>query len=230
MKTRRNIAVIVAAGAGKRMESKLPKQFIEIGGKPVLAHTIDRFDRCSIIDEIILVVPDDYLAYASRAIVGRYSYKKIKKITAGGETRQESVLAGLSACPRITDDVAIHDGVRPFVRGSLIEELFIKVKETKAVIPAIRAKDTVKYVEKSIILKTLPRENIYLAQTPQVFCYKDIFDIHKKAAEAEFEASDDAMLAEQYHMKVAVVPGYYDNIKIAHPEDLILAEEILKKW
>ena len=227
MKTRRNIAVIVAAGAGKRMESKLPKQFIEIGGKPVLAHTIDRFDRCSIIDEIILVVPDDYLAYASRAIVGRYSYKKIKKITAGGETRQESVLAGLSACPRITDDVAIHDGVRPFVRGSLIEELFIKVKETKAVIPAIRAKDTVKYVEKSIILKTLPRENIYLAQTPQVFCYKDIFDIHKKAAEAEFEASDDAMLAEQYHMKVA---GYYDNIKIAHPEDLILAEEILKKW
>jgi len=78
MKTRRNIAVIVAAGAGKRMESKLPKQFIEIGGKPVLAHTIDRFDKCSIIDEIILVVPDDYLAYASRAIVDRYRYKKIK--------------------------------------------------------------------------------------------------------------------------------------------------------
>lgn len=230
MKTRRNIAVIVASGTGKRMESKLPKQFIEIGGKPVLAHTIDRFDRCSIIDEIILVVPDDYLAYASRAIVDRYSYKKIKKITAGGETRQESVLAGLSACPRITDDVAIHDGVRPFVRSSLIEELFIKVKETKAVIPAIRAKDTVKYVEASVILKTLPRENIYLAQTPQVFCYKDIFDIHKKAAEAEFEASDDAMLAEQYNMKVMIVPGYYDNIKIAHPEDLILAEGILKKW
>jgi len=206
MKTRRNMAVIVASGTGKRMETKLPKQFIKIGGKPVLAYTIERFDKCSIIDEIVLVVPDDYLAYTSQAIVDRYKYKKINKIITGGETRQESVLAGLSACP------------------------LIKVKETKAVIPAIRAKDTVKYVDEDTISKTLPRENIYLAQTPQVFCYKDIFEIHKKAAIAEFEASDDAMLAEQYNMKVMIVPGHYDNIKITHPEDLILAEELLKKW
>jgi len=230
MKTRRNMVVIVASGTGKRMETKLPKQFIKIGGKPVLAYTIERFDKCSIIDEIVLVVPDDYLAYTSQAIVDRYKYKKINKIITGGETRQESVLAGLSACPQVTDNVAIHDGVRPFVRQSLIEELFIKVKETKAVIPAIRAKDTVKYVDEDTISKTLPRENIYLAQTPQVFCYKDIFEIHKKAAIAEFEASDDAMLAEQYNMKVMIVPGHYDNIKITHPEDLILAEELLKKW
>jgi 2-C-methyl-D-erythritol 4-phosphate cytidylyltransferase len=230
MKTRRNLAVIVASGTGKRMESKLPKQFIEISKKPVLALAINCFEKSRIIDEIILVVPEKYLAYTSQAVVDRFGYKKIKKIITGGDTRQESVLAGLKACPRTTGDVAIHDGVRPFVRGSLIDRLFEEVKKTKAVIPAIRAKETVKFVDKEMTCKTLPRESIYLAQTPQVFNYISILDIHEKAAEAEYKATDDAMLAEQYGMKVMVVPGHYDNIKITTPADLVLAEEMLKKW
>jgi len=230
MKTRRNLAVIVASGAGTRMGSKLPKQFMEIGGKPMLALTIERFEKSSSIDEIVLVVCEEYLTYASQAIIDKSGFKKVHKIIGGGETRQESVLAGLTACPRTTDHVCIHDGVRPFVRDSLIQMLFDEVKKTQAVIPAIKVTETLKYVDKEMISKTLPRDNVYIAQTPQVFRYLSILDIHRKAAEANYEATDDAMLAEQYGMKVLVVPGHYDNIKITRPEDIILAEEILKRW
>ncbi|RKX19430.1 MAG: 2-C-methyl-D-erythritol 4-phosphate cytidylyltransferase [Candidatus Zixiibacteriota bacterium] len=230
MKTTRNLAVIVASGLGARMDAELPKQFMEISGKPILAFTMDCFERCNIIDEIVLVVPDDYLAYTSRAIVDRYEYKKVKRIMCGGETRQESVLAGLTACPRATDAVAIHDGVRPFVRNTLVKRLFQMVERTGAGIPAVGVKETVKLINEDKVVSTLPREKVYISQTPQVFDYSRIFDIHKMAAEAEYEATDDAMLAEQYGMEVMVIHGYYDNIKITTPEDLVLAQEIMKKW
>jgi 2-C-methyl-D-erythritol 4-phosphate cytidylyltransferase len=156
--------------------------------------------------------------------------KKVSKIISGGTTRQESVLAGLSASPPVTDYVAIHDGVRPFIRQTIIEQLFKSVEQTGAAIPAVNAKETVKLVENNLITSTIPREKAFLAQTPQVFRYENILEIHRKAADQKYEATDDAMLAEQYGMKVAIVSGYNDNIKITTPEDLILAEEILKKW
>jgi len=230
MKTRRNLAVIVASGLGARMQAELPKQFMELAGKPLLFWTLSCFERCRMIDEIILVVPEDYLAYSSQAIVDKFDFKKIHKITTGGETRQESVLAGLTACPRAIDNVAIHDGVRPFVRNTLLNTLLDSVTPNQAVIPAVKVKETIKIVDNQMLAKTLPRENIYLAQTPQVFSYPNIFEIHKKAAEQEYEATDDAMLAEQYGLDVKVIEGHYDNIKITTPEDLVLAGEILKKW
>ncbi len=230
MKTRRNLAVIVASGLGARMQSELPKQFMDLAGKPVLYWTLSCFERCRIIDEIVLVVPEDYLAYSSQAIVDKFGFRKIHKITTGGETRQESVLAGLTACPRATDNVAIHDGVRPFIRDTLIDMLFESVTSNQAIIPAIKVKETIKIVDNNMLARTLPRENIYLAQTPQVFYYPTIFEIHKKAAEQEYEATDDAMLAEQYGLDVKVIEGHYDNIKITTPEDLVLAGEILKRW
>jgi len=230
MKTRRNLAVIVASGLGARMRSELPKQFMDLAGKPLLFWTISCFERNRMTDEIILVVPEDYLAYSSQAIVDKFAFKKIHKITTGGETRQESVLAGLTACPRATDNVAIHDGVRPFVRDTLLNTLFESVTPEQAFIPAVKIKETIKRVDSQMLAKTLPRENIYLAQTPQVFYYPKIFEIHKKAAEQEYEATDDAMLAEQYGMDVKVIEGHYDNIKITTPEDIVLAGEILKRW
>jgi 2-C-methyl-D-erythritol 4-phosphate cytidylyltransferase len=230
MKTRRNLAIIVAGGSGIRMNAGMPKQYLPIAGKPILALAVDPFEKSPLIDEIILVVSEEYLAYASREIVDKYNLKKVSKIISGGATRRESVLAGLSACPQVSDYVAIHDGVRPFVRTSLIEQLFIAVQQTGAAIPAVNAKDTVKFVEKNFIVSTIPREKAFLAQTPQVFRYINILEFHRKAADQNFEATDDAILAEQYGMKVAIVPGYYDNIKITTPEDLILAEEIMKKW
>jgi 2-C-methyl-D-erythritol 4-phosphate cytidylyltransferase len=229
MKTRRNLAVIAASGLGTRMGSDIPKQFMELLGKPILARAIAPFERCRLIDEIILVVPEEYLAFTSQSIVDKYGYRKILKIITGGETRQESVLAGLTACPRSTGMVAIHDGVRPFVNHILIERLIEAATETRGVIPAVKVKETVKQVDDNMMSKTLPRDNIYLAQTPQVFYYPSIFEIHGKAADSEFEASDDAMLAEQYGLEVMVVDGSYDNIKITTPEDIILAREILKR-
>jgi 2-C-methyl-D-erythritol 4-phosphate cytidylyltransferase len=230
MKTRRNLAVIVASGLGTRMNSELPKQFMDLSGKPVLAWTISCFERCRLIDEIIIVVPEDFLSYTSQAIVDMYQFRKIRKIITGGETRQESVLAGLMACPRTADKVAIHDGVRPIVRDTMIERLIETATETMGVVPAVQSRDTVKIASEKMMSRTLPRDKIYLAQTPQVFYYPEILRIHQRAAEEEFEGSDDAMLAEQYGMEVLIVPGYYDNIKITMPEDLILAREILKSW
>jgi 2-C-methyl-D-erythritol 4-phosphate cytidylyltransferase len=230
MKTRRNLAVIVAGGSGIRMNSELPKPYIQIAGKPILAMAAESFEKSHLIDEIILVVAEEFLAYASHAIVDQFHLKKVSKVISGGATRQESVLAGLSAGPRVTDSVAIHDGVRPFIRSAMIEQLFEAVQKTGAAIPVVRAKETIKLVENNMVFSTIPREKAYLAQTPQVFDYVRILDIHLKAAEREYEATDDAMLAEQYGMRVAIVPGYYDNIKITTPEDLIMAEEILKKW
>ena len=230
MKTRRNLAVIVAGGSGVRMNANLPKQYLQISGKPILAMAADAFEKSPLIDEIILVVAEDYLAYASYEIVDKHNLKKVSKIISGGATRQESVLAGLSASPQVTDYVAIHDGVRPFIRQTMIDQLFKTVPQTGAAIPVVNVKETIKLVENNLITSTVPREKAYLAQTPQLFRYESILDIHRKAADQKYEATDDAMLAEQYGMKVAIVPGYYDNIKITTPEDLILAEEILKKW
>jgi 2-C-methyl-D-erythritol 4-phosphate cytidylyltransferase len=230
MKTRRNLAVIVAGGAGFRMNADMPKQYLQISGKPILAMAAESFEKSHLIDEIVLVVAEEYLAYASHSIVDHFHLTKVSKIISGGITRQESVLAGLSASPRVTDFVAIHDGVRPFIRQSMIKQLFESVKHTGAAIPAVKAKETIKLVENNLITSTVPREKAFLAQTPQVFRYESILEIHRKAADQKYEATDDAMLAEQYGMKVAIVPGYYDNIKITTPEDLILAEEILKKW
>lgn len=224
------MAVIAASGLGVRMQAELPKQFLDLAGKPLLYWTISCFERCRLIDEIILVVPEEYLAYTSQAIVDKFAFKKIHKITTGGKTRQESVFAGLTACPRATDNVAIHDGVRPFVRDTLIDALFESVNPNQAAIPAVKAKETVKIVDNQMLAKTLSRDNIYLAQTPQVFYYPAILEIHQKAAEQEFEATDDAMLAEQYGLDVKVIEGHYDNIKITTPEDMVLAKEILKRW
>jgi 2-C-methyl-D-erythritol 4-phosphate cytidylyltransferase len=230
MKTERNVAVIVASGLGKRMNAETPKQFLEMAGRPILAWSIDCFEKCDLIDEIIVVVPESYLAYTSQSVIDDYGFRKINRIIAGGITRQESVLAGLLACPQITKAVAIHDGVRPFVRISLIGELFSAAKKTGAAIPAVKAKETVKTVDNDMYCKTLPREQIYLAQTPQVFKYSKILEFHKRAAETGFEATDDAMLAEHFDMQVLVVPGDYDNLKITTPEDLILGQEIAKRW
>ena len=124
------VGIIAAGGVGKRIlgdfatggEGKLPKQFLMLGNKPILAHTIEKFERCELIEEIILVVPEDYLEYCSQAIVDKYSFKKIKRIVCGGKERQDSVYLGLKACPNSTSIVAIHDAVRPLISPGKISE------------------------------------------------------------------------------------------------------------
>jgi 2-C-methyl-D-erythritol 4-phosphate cytidylyltransferase len=228
MKTTRNIAIVVAAGTGSRIGGVLPKQFLPICDKPMMVYSLELFEKSDLIDEIILVVHQDYLSYASQAIVDEYKLRKIRKITAGGETRQESVLAGLSACPTGIDLVAIHDAARPFLSDDLFKLVMTRAAETGAAILAVQAKESIKLGDKGVISKTLKRDTIWIAQTPQVFRFTGILDAHQRAEAAQFEATDDSELFEQYGGQVAIVPGSHNNIKITTPADLVLAQAIIK--
>ena len=228
MRTERNIAIIVAAGVGNRLGGELPKQFQAIGGKPMAVHSLELFEKSPLIDEIVFVVSDDHLVYASQAIVDHYGFKKIRKITAGGKTRQESVLAGLTACPSGINLVIIHDAARPFMTTSLLEKVILKAGEIGGAILAVPAKDSIKVGEDGIISKTLRRNTVWIAQTPQVFRFDKILEAHKRGEAARNEATDDSELYEQYIGQVALVMGSYNNIKITTPGDMILAQEIFK--
>lgn len=225
----KTVAIIVAGGIGKRIgEGNLPKQFLTLGDKPILAYTIEKFERCQLVNEIVLVVPEDYLGYCSQAIVDRYSFNKIKRIVCGGEERQDSIYKGLKACANNTLIVAIHDGVRPLISAEKISESIKLCQQKKAVILAVPVKDTIKRVEDGSVITTLDRGKLWLAQTPQVFKYKLILDAYEKAREDGFVGTDDSVLVERLGHQVAVLEGEYDNIKITTAEDLVIAEKILK--
>lgn len=223
------VAVIVAGGQGTRIEGKLPKQFLNLGDRPILAHCVQRFESCQMVDQIVLVVPEDYLGYCSEVIVDQYDFRKVKKIVCGGKERQDSVHLGLKACPKGTRVVAIHDGVRPFVSSQKISESIGLCEEKKAVILAVPAKDTVKRVEGNSVVTTLDRRKLWLVQTPQVFDYSLILDAYERAIEDGFAGTDDAMLVERLGHRVTVVEGEYQNIKITTAEDLAIAEKFIRK-
>ncbi|UCC78950.1 MAG: 2-C-methyl-D-erythritol 4-phosphate cytidylyltransferase [Candidatus Zixiibacteriota bacterium] len=229
MKTARNIAIVIAGGEGKRFGDKLPKQYHDLGGRPVMTYCLDLFERSDMINEVVLVVSEDYLVYASREIVDKFGYRKVKKITTGGESRQESVHAGLTACPTGIDLVVIHDAVRPFLAKDLLHEAIKTANATGAAILAVPAKESVKLVRGKSIEKTLLRDTVWIAQTPQVFRFDGILEAHNRAEAAENEATDDSQLYEQYCGEVSIVRGSYNNIKITSRGDLVLAEEILRE-
>jgi 2-C-methyl-D-erythritol 4-phosphate cytidylyltransferase len=224
----KTIAIIAAGGQGKRIEGKLPKQFLMLKDKPILAHTVGKFERCELIEEIILVVPEDYLEYCSQAIVDKYGFKKVRKVVCGGKERQDSVYSGLKACPSDTSIVVIHDGVRPFISPDKISESVEMCQEKRAVVLAVPVKETVKRVAHSNIITTLDREKLWLTQTPQTFEYKLILNAYKKAEEDNFVGTDDSALVERLGYEVTILEGDYKNIKITTTEDLMIAEKILE--
>ena len=247
----KTIAIIAAGGKGKRIEGvhpdfvpsvltqtgarmgtprdgKFPKQFLMLKDKPILAHTIDKFERCEFIDEIISVVPEDYLKYCSQAIVDKYGFKKARKVICGGKDRQDSVHSGLKACPNNTSIVVIHDGVRPFISVDKISESIKICQEKNAVVLAVSVKETVKRVEHDSIITTLDRSKLWLTQTPQTFEYKLILEAHEKAKEDNFVGTDDSALVERLGYEVAILEGDYRNIKITTIEDLQVAEKLLE--
>ena len=226
----RTVAIIVAAGEGRRINSVHPKQYILIGEKPVLAHTLDKFEKCDLINEVILVVSPMYLDYCRQEVVERFNFDKVRKIVIGGEKRQDSVYEGLkSISPNNTQIVVIHDGVRPFVSIEKIKQAVELCKKEKAVILAVPVKETVKRVEDNSVITTLDREKLWLVQTPQVFEYSLIMEAYKKAYADNFYGTDDARLVERLGEKVKVVEGEYNNFKITTEEDLVWAQEIIKK-
>lgn len=221
-------AVIVAAGKGSRMKLGMNKQYIDICGKPLILRTLDIFDKCTFIDEIIIVVNPDEIDYCNENIVHKFNFNTPIAIVPGGETRQHSVFNGIKKVNPSCQIVAIHDGARPFIRGCLIGATVEAAKQHNAAILAVKVKDTIKTVDMDGFVKTTPdRSDMWIVQTPQAFRYEIIYDTYLKAMEEEFIGTDDAMLCEKYSIKPFVVEGDYYNIKITTPEDIAFAETII---
>lgn len=227
----KTIAIIPAAGFGLRMSADIPKQYLKLQNRPILAITADKFDRCVLIDGIILVVPAGDVDFCKKNIVEKYGLKKVIGVIAGGERRQDSVRAGIEATNGKYDAVLIHDGVRPLVNQKTIVRAINALKKNRAIITAVPAKDTIKKIgEGGYVLKTYDRMHLCLVQTPQVFRYKDIFNAHIKALKEGWnEVTDDALLMEKMNIPVKIIPGSEDNIKITTPFDLEYAEFLLSK-
>ena len=225
------VAVIVAGGSGSRMKTAVRKQYLSLGGVPVVAHTLMAFDRHPKLDRIVLVVPENDLEWCRAEMVGLFPLDHDVQLVAGGRRRQDSVFNGLIAAGVSDGTVMIHDGVRPFVRVSLMNACLAGVKHSGGCIPAIPVTDTLKQVDASgVILGTLNRQQIRLAQTPQTFSLDLIRRAHRLAGQRGFTATDDASIAEFAGERVAVVPGDPDNIKITTPADLSIARGILARW
>lgn len=225
----KSAAVIVSAGKGHRLAGEKKKQFLLLAGKPILCHTLDKFENCPLIDSIQLVVGQEDMNYTLRAIVEDYGYRKVSQIVPGGKLRQESVKNGVDALPRDVDIVVVHDGVRPFVTQAMIEGSIQAASRFKAVVVAVPVKETIKVVGPDrIVLKTLDRESLWKIQTPQTFQVEVIKQASRRAAEDGFVGTDDASLVEHIGINVYILPGSYNNIKITTPEDLILANLILQ--
>ena len=227
----KTIAIIPAAGSGLRMSSNVPKQYLKLQNRPILAMTVDKFEKCDLIDGIILVVSSGDVDFCKRDIVEKYNLTKVVKIIAGGERRQDSVRAGIEATDGEYDSILIHDGVRPFVNQKTIIRSISALEKSRAIITAMPAKETIKKIgEGGYVLKTYDRRLLWLVQTPQVFRYKDIYNAHMKALmEGWDEVTDDALLMEKMNIPVKIIPGSEDNIKITTPFDLEYAEFLLKK-
>lgn len=224
-------AVIVAAGQGRRMNADKNKQYIEIAGKPVLARTLEVFQECSCIDEIILVVNSQDILFCKQDIVDFYGITKVKSLVAGGRERQESVYNGLLEVDGKCGIVLIHDGARPFVSVQSIQESVEAAREYGASCVAVPVKDTIKTADgEGFIDKTLDRTVIWSIQTPQTFKYELVMKAHNAARAEGFSGTDDAVLVERLGVRTRLVMGDYTNIKITTPEDLIFGEAIAAEY
>lgn len=225
-------AIILAAGQGKRMGTKIQKQYLEILGKPVLFYSLNTFQKSDIIDEIILVVGENQEEYCQKEIVEKFGITKVSKIVRGGSERYNSVWNALQV---MTEDgfVFIHDGARPFVTEEILAHAYKAVQEEKACVVGMPAKDTIKIVDDNRFAKETPDRNyVWLVQTPQVFETSLIKKAYSLLMKQEIiQVTDDAMVVEKMLQRnVKLVEGSYENIKITTPEDLKIAETILSNY
>jgi 2-C-methyl-D-erythritol 4-phosphate cytidylyltransferase len=222
-------AVIVSAGKGQRFMEGKKKQFHFLEGKPILAHTLDKFETSPLIRSILLVVGQEDMDYCLKEVIEKYNFQKVSQIVPGGKRRQESVRNGMDALPKDADIVAIHDGVRPFVTRAMIEDSIHSAVRYGAVVLAMPVKETIKMSHPDgTVLKTLDRESLWQVQTPQTFQVNVIKEAYLRATEDGFTGTDDASLVERIGVKVHILPGSYTNIKITTPEDLLLANLFLR--
>ena len=224
--TENNAAIVLAAGQGKRMNSPVQKQFLEIGGKPVLYYSLKCFEESPLISEIVLVTGAEQVGYVQHEIVDKFGFKKVRSVVPGGKERYDSVYEGLKAVES-RGAVFIHDGARPFISEEILERCYLEVQITGACITAVPSKDTVKLDDgNGAVSETPDRSRVWIIQTPQVFRYSLILGAHEKIREEGTEGiTDDAMIIESVtDVPVRFAMGDYRNIKITTPEDLLIAE------
>lgn len=223
-----NVAIVVAAGKGSRLGGNRPKQFLELGGIPVIIHTLRQFERCPEINDIVVVLPagetDAFLSFAHE-----FGLQKLTRAVAGGETRAQSVQRGLAVISE-AEIVAVHDGVRPFVTPDEIGQVVSAACATGAAILVAPVPDTIKEIKAGRVTGTLPRANLRRALTPQCFRLDILKRAYQTLGEVEAagsEATDDSLLVERLGVEIVAVEGSSRNIKITQSEDLVLAEAIL---
>lgn len=231
---KKTVAIVLAAGKGSRMKSKIQKQYMELKGYPVLYYSLKAFED-SVVDDIILVTGKDEISYCREEIVNRYHVTKVKKIIAGGKERYLSVLNAILAIKEENyQRVLIHDGARPLISQEIINRCIEGIDKYKACVAAVPVKDTIKVAnEENIAIHTPERKTLWTVQTPQAFDAQLIIEAYlllKENIEAgnEILVTDDAMVVETFLKKyVKLIEGSYNNIKITTPEDLNFASSLL---
>ena len=221
--------LIPAAGEGNRLKSAVKKPYLALAQKPILTHTIQRFEQNTAVDEIFVLVNEADFEMCRATVLAPYALQKVQPLVAGGATRQQSVHNGVRALPADTDFVIVHDGVRPFVTDETIFACLDAAAEWGAAVAAVPVKETIKMANaEDFIVETPPRERLWTVQTPQVFRKSLLEEAHQIAEKKQLTATDDAALVEHLGHPVKLVNGSYANVKITTPEDLRIANVFLQ--
>ena len=226
-------AIVLAAGRGRRMGTKTAKQYLELQGKPVLAYALEVFEQSSVIDDIVLITSEDHIDYCKKEICEKYGIKKVSAVAPGGKERYESVWEALCILKERGQSgyVMIHDGARPFLTEDILERVYRQVQTYKACVVGMPVKDTIKLIDKAGQITESPdRSFVWQAQTPQAFAIPLIIEAFEKQMKEDCShITDDAMVVErQMGVPVYMVEGSYRNIKITTPEDLMIAQALLR--
>jgi 2-C-methyl-D-erythritol 4-phosphate cytidylyltransferase len=224
-------AIIPAAGSGTRLGGKIRKQFLPLKGKPIIVHTLQRFEHCADVDEVIVAVPESDIVDIE-ALITRFRLHKVSKAIVGGQKRQDSVRNALKLIvARDSDIILVHDAVRPFVESKQISQVIKASKEHDAAVVAVQPKDTIRRsAGGGFFDQTVDRTALWLVQTPQAFKAKLLLKAFDRAYKERFYSTDEAALVERLGVKARIVEGSYDNIKITTQEDLELGALILERW
>ena len=219
-------AIIPAGGSGSRIGTAMPKQFIEINGREIIAYTLQVFNSSSLIDEIVVSTRVEYFEKIEK-IKTENGFNKITAIVEGGAERQDSVFNGLKQLKCSADDlVAVHDAARPLLPQAVLTEAILKAKETQSIVVAIKAKDTLlKGAEK--VDEYVDRENLYYAQTPQIFSYEILKTAFEKAASSRLTFTDESSIVLNAGHPVNIVEGSAFNFKVTTPDDVNFIKSIL---
>lgn len=238
-KEKKSTAIVLAAGQGKRMGTKVQKQFLDLCGKPVLWYSLQAFETSAWVDEMILVTGEDLISYCKEEIVEKYGFRKVKAVVAGGTERYHSVYQGLQAISDVEQRIVfIHDGARPFLTEEMIERAYKETLEHSACVVGMPVKDTIKIADENGFIRETPKRSlVWQIQTPQVFDAELIVPAYRQVIEREQELlakgvqiTDDAMVVETMCAHpVKLVQGSYENMKLTTPEDLKVAEAFLNK-